>query len=247
MLLRRPTRLMLAATALAAAFTVGSATGVVGASADTVTTTTADGITVAGVGSVSGTPDVLRMSLRVVVVRPDASTALRDANTVTARIKGQLRNHGVAAADLQTTQLSVNPSYAGKPAHVVGYQVVQGLAAQLRDLSTAGATITDAITAGGTYLRFDGVYFVLSDDSPLKVQARQRAFAQAKAKADQYAQLSGRSLGAVQSISEDVQPAFYDGGGSGGFASAAAAPAALSFDPGTQQVDVHVVVRWALV
>jgi uncharacterized protein YggE len=243
--LRRTTRSLTAATALVMAFTVGSATGLVGAFADTVTTTTADGITVAGVGSVSGTPDVLRMSLRVVMVRADASTALRDANSVTARIKTQLRNHGVAAADLQTTQLSVNPSYAGKPARVVGYQVVQGLAAQLRDLSTAGATVTEAIAAGGPYLRFDGVYFVLSDDSPLKVKAREQAFNQAKAKAEQYANLSGRTLGTVQSISEDVQPAFYDGGASGAFATASA-PAALSFDPGTQRVDVRVVVRWSI-
>ena len=246
MSVRRSLSALGVAGALALTYTVGAATGPSAAVAQTAVAQQA-GVTVAGLGSVSGTPDVLRMSLRTVVVRPDVTTALRDANTVTNRIRTSLRNNGVAAADLQTTQLQVNPSYAGKPARIVGYQVVQGLSAQLRNLATAGQTVSQAITVGGTYLRFDGVGFELSDDSPLKVRARERAFAQAKAKAEQYAALSGRTLGTVESISEDVQPVYYDQS-SGGAAKAEAASDAgpVPFDPGTQRVDVRVLVRWSL-
>ena len=233
--------------ALVLTYSLGAAAGPGLASAQTVPAAPG-GITVAGLGTVNGVPDVLRMSLRIVVIRPDVTLALRDANIVTNRIRTSLRNNGVAAEDLQTTQLEVNPSYQGKPSKLVGYQVVQGLAAQLRKLETAGQTVTDAITTGGKYLRFDGVYFILSDDSPMKVQARERAFSQAKAKAEQYAQLSGRALGSVESISEDAQPSYYDGGSGQGFPAAASSPSAgpVAFDPGTQRVDVRVTVRWSL-
>ncbi|MCA1710785.1 MAG: SIMPL domain-containing protein [Actinobacteria bacterium] len=246
MKLRRALSAAALSASLAVAYTVGAAGGTPFAAADSAADQP-DGITVAGVGTVSGTPDVLRMSLRVVVLRPDVSTALRDANVVTNRIRTSLANHGVKPEDLQTTQLSVNPSYTGRPPHLAGYQVVQGLAAQLRDLTTAGQTVTDAITAGTTYLRFEGVNFVLSDDSPLRVKAREKAFALARSKAEQYAQLAGRTLGTVQSISEDVQPAYYDGSYNSGFASAAPAAGGLAFDPGSQRVDVRVVARWSFV
>lgn len=249
MSVRRTLTALGAATALALTYTVGATTGPAPALAQNAPAAQPGGVTVAGLGTVSGTPDVLRMALRVVVVRPDVTSALRDANVVTNRIRSSLRNSGVAAEDLQTTQLEVAQRYEGKPSRLVGYQVVQGLAAQLRKLDAAGQTVTNAIAAGGNYIRFDGVQFVLSDDSPLKVQARERAFAQAKAKAEQYAQLSGRSLGSVESISEDVQPYFYEDMSRTSFAPAAGTAAGagpVSFDPGTQRVDVRVQVRWSL-
>ncbi|MCU1693158.1 MAG: uncharacterized protein JWM64_2249 [Frankiales bacterium] len=243
---RRPLAALLASTALVAAYGVGAVTGPSPASAQEVATTSAgSGVTVAGVGTVNGTPDVLRLALRVVVVRPTADVALRDASTITERVRSALRKQGVTQADLQTTQLSITPSYSGKPAKLVGYQVVQGQGALLRDLGKAGQAITDAVTAGGSTLRFDGVSFLLSDDSPLKVRAREAAFGQAKAKAEQYAKLAGRALGPVEQVQEDVQPYYY-GDSSGGAAASAPAAQGVSLDPGTQRVDVRVVVRFAL-
>lgn len=214
--------------------------------AQTAPTSTSDGITVVGVGTVSGTPDTLRMSLRVVVVRPDVDRALRDANVVLGRIRSALSANGVKAEDLRTTALNVGPSYGGKPSRLIGYQVVQGLAVQLRNLDTAGKTIGDAIGAGTTYLRFDGVSFALTDDSPLKKTARDKAFAQARDKAEQYASLSGRRLVAVESISEDVTPQYGDYGSFAYGSAASASAPSVGLDPGTQQVDVRVVVRWSL-
>jgi hypothetical protein len=112
----------------------------------------------------------------------------------------------------------------------------------------AGATITDVVRVGGAALRFDGVFFLISNESPLQAQARDRAYAQARAKAEQYARLAGRPLGALQSIQEDLGHGYFDGG-SGRFASAASLQSAggdYVVSPGTQRVDVRVVARWAL-
>jgi len=196
------------------------------------------------VGTVSGTPDTLRLSLRIVVLRPDVDRALRDAGVVLGRIRSSLAANSVKPEDLRTTGLSVGPSYSGKPTRLVGYQVVQGLSARVRGVDGAGKTIGDAIRAGTTYVRFDGVSFAIDDDSPLKKAAREKAFAQAKDKAEQYAAFAGRPLGAVVSISEDVTQAPYDLGRFGYADSASAS--GFGLDPGSQQVDVRVVVRWSL-
>jgi uncharacterized protein len=212
-----------------------------------VTAVTDDGVSVAGLGTVNGTPDQLRMQLRVVVVKPDATAALTASNVVAGRVRTALRQHGVAPADVQTTQLSVSPVNTGKPARRVGYQVVQGVTATLRSLGGAGQTITDVVRVGGASLRFDGVFFVISDDSPLQEQARVRAFAQARLKAEQYARLTGRALGPVLAVQEDLNYYGFDGGRFASAVSLSAGGGSYVIDPGVQRVDVRTVVRWALV
>lgn len=232
------------ALALAIAFGIGAGPGSPAQAQTIPAPGSVDGVAVTGVGTVLATPDVLRLSLRVVIVRPDVNTALTDANAVTARIRAGLRARGVAAGDLETTQLQISPSQAGKPSRVVGYQVVQGLSAQLRDVNKAGAAVTETIRLGGTSIRFDGVFFSLSDNTAQKVQARDLAFAQAKAKAEQLARLTGRTLGGVRSVEEDLSPfPYYDS--SDQFATSARA-GGVPFSPGTQRVNVRVIVRWTL-
>ena len=198
------------------------------------------GVTVAGTGTVSGTPDALRLSMRVETTAADVSTALAQANAAADKVYKALLADGVAKADLQTSNLSIQTNYdsKGKPN---GYQVGESLTAVLRDLGKAGATITKAAEAGGNATRVDGVNLDLSDTSALMTSARDRAFAEAKKKAEQYAQLAGRSLGPVQSISEVVTgnqpgPMAYDSMRS------AAGSSPVPIQAGSQDVSVTVTV-----
>lgn len=235
-------RTVAAVAALALAYGVGTVTAGGPVQADS-GTSSADTVTVAGLGMVGATPDQLRLDVRVVQVRPDASAALDAVSTVTGRVRTALRQHGVASEDLSTSQLSIDARYDRKGQTVTGFQVTQGLSATLRDLAQAGSTITDVVKAGGNAVRVDGVAFQVSNPDAVKVRARNAAFEQARKQAEQYATLAGRSLGAVQSVQEDVggdsfQPQLT-------FAKAAAS-SAVQLDPGTQQVQVRAVVRWAL-
>src|SRR5436305_12841045 len=81
-----------------------------------------NGLLVNGLGKVSGTPDVLRVTLGVSVVRKDVSAALRAANTAEGRLRGSLLHDGVGKADLQTADVSVYPSYDSH-GHRNGYSV----------------------------------------------------------------------------------------------------------------------------
>lgn len=203
------------------------------------------GVIVSGLGKVSGTPDVLRVQLGVEVRRADVSEALRDANEIQSRVRDAVRRDGVDAKDMQTSDVSLNPSYSSKGVPN-GYTVNQSLTIKLRNLSKAGKAIGDAVVAGGNAARVQGVSFALEDNAALLEQARDAAYAEAKKKAQRYADLSGRQLGPVELVSEQLPqsetPVAY----------AAAAPAAdgrssdVPIDPGQSQVSVSVTVRWSL-
>jgi uncharacterized protein YggE len=235
----------LVVVAVVGAFLVGGGrtTTRVAVAADTPTST--NGIVVDGLGKVSGTPDVLRATLGVSVRRNDVSTALRDANALQSSVRAALRRDGVAAKDLQTSEVSIYPSFDNK-GNRDGYSVNETLTAKLRNLDKAGRAISDAVTAGGSSATLQGVTFALEDNVALLGQARDAAYAEAKAKAQRYADLSGRALGQVQLVTETTSPPqeLYQYGRA---ASAAKdAQSAVPVDPGTSQVSVSVTVRWAL-
>jgi uncharacterized protein YggE len=136
------------------------------------------------------------------------------------------------------------PAYAGPP-RPNGYDVYETVAVTLRNLADANQTISDAATAGGDATRINGVSFSIDDRTNLLAQARDAAFADARAKAEQYAKLAGRSLGRVSVITEG--PA-NDGGGvvypMARDAMSAGSPVPVS--PGSQDVTLTTTVTWEL-
>jgi hypothetical protein len=206
-----------------------------------------DTVSVNGVGRVTGVPDVLRLGLGVATTGQSVNAALDAANGDVKRITDVLHHHGVADKDIQTSDLSINPHWdptiAGR---ITGYDVSESLSVALRKLPDAGSTISDAATAGGNATRIDGVSFDIEDNTALLGQARDAAFADAKAKAAEYAKLSGRTLGKVSQISEntDVSPRPMPFAGMNATAAKAMAPVPVS--AGTQQVSVNTSVVWQL-
>jgi uncharacterized protein YggE len=202
------------------------------------------GITVVGTGSVSGTPDAVVVSFSVNASSSNISSAFATANSAMATLQKSLRAHGVAAKDLQTSNVSVQPTYTDKGT-VNGYTVSEGVTATLRAIGRAGDAISAAVAGGRNLVRVDGVSLDLEDSGPLLTRARDDAYADAKTKAEQYAHDSGRSLGPVVSISEQVQQAqplpYY------AMKADSAMPAAsVPIAPGSQSVAVQVTVTFGL-
>ncbi len=207
------------------------------------------GITVGGMADVEGTPDTLRLDLSVVVTAPSVSEALAKANGSADAVQKSLLASGVAKKDLQTSGLNISPDYAysnnGTP-RLKGYQVSESVSAKLRDLGRAGDAIGKAVGAGGNAVRVNGISLDLEDTGALVSAARDKAFAEARAKAQQYAKAAGRTLGDVLSIAENVAnpspiPMPY--------AAAAGAPvdmAKVPIQPGSQAVSVTVTVVFAM-
>jgi len=95
-------------------------------------------MTARGIGTVTGTPNVVTIDVGVETKSASAKGALDDNNKLATAVIDVLKKNGVAPADLQTSQLTIEPSY-GKKGHITGYQVTNMVTAKLRNVATAGA------------------------------------------------------------------------------------------------------------
>jgi len=249
----------LAAAALIGAFALGSSRGGAatsptaspsggGTPADTrsaalTAATQAARITVTGTGNVTGTPNQLVLAMGVQVTGSSVGSALADANGAVSRVTAALRADGVAAADIQTSGLSIWPNYPDNSQTPNGYSVSESLTATLDSLAAAGTQIDAAVHAGGDATTVSGISLNLTDTSALLAQARARAVADATAKAAQYARALGEPLGPVVSITDQASaqplPVYAA-------ASSAAAKASVPISPGTQQLSVSITVVFAV-
>jgi uncharacterized protein YggE len=200
-------------------------------------------ITVTGTGTVNGTPDQLILSMGVQVNAASTGSALQEASQAVRRVTAVLRDHGVAAADIQTAGLYLQPNYRDGSQIPDGYGVSESLNATLRRLSAAGAEIDAAVRAGGNAATVEGISLNLADTSSLLARARAAAVTDARVKAAQYASAIGQRLGPVVSITDQApaEPVPLSAAGS-------AAPRASSvpISPGTQQLSVSITVVYAL-
>jgi uncharacterized protein YggE len=222
-----------------------SASDAAGTTAVTAATGTAR-ITVTGTGKVSGVPNQLSLSMGVQTSAGSVATALRQANAAARSVSAVLRKSGVASADIQTSGLSIYPNYSGSSGVPSGYQVSEALTITLRRLSVAGSQISAAARAGGNATTVDGVSLNLSDTSTLLGTAREKAVADAKAKAAAYAHALGRPLGPVVTMSETPPAQPYQPLPFAANPVASRAASSVPVHPGTQQLSVTVTVVFAL-
>ena len=111
-------------------------------------------------------------------------------------------NAKVDRKDISTSSVSLQPQYGPDSSAITGYRASNSLAVKIRNLGSASQTLALIVSAGGDATRINSVDYSIDDDSQLVKDARARAFDDAKARAEQYAQLSGLELGKVISISE---------------------------------------------
>ncbi|MGI8574614.1 MAG: SIMPL domain-containing protein [Egibacteraceae bacterium] len=206
-----------------------------------------EGITVVGTGRVSGVPDTLRVTVGVAVQRPEIQQALDAANSAATDLLAALADAGIDETDVATAEFSVQPRYEeqepGENDPVVrGYEVRNLVDVTVRDLDRAGEVLGTAVEAAGDAARVQGVRFDLEDNGALLQSARERAFAEARAKAEQYAQLAGRELGSLISLREQAASAPQ----AEEFAARMADEAAVPLQPGSEEVSVSLVAVWAL-
>lgn len=201
------------------------------------------GISVAGTGEVTGTPDTLTMTFGVRVVADTVAEAVAEAAAGAEAVISALEDAGVAEADIQTANYSIYPRYDWRNNQEVllGYEVSNTVVAKIRDLDAAGATIDAVTDAGGDAVTVSGVSFSIEDNDELIEAAREVAWNDAMAKAEQLAALGGVSLGSPISISESFStsrpPIAYEEYAVGG-----ADDAATPIVPGEQQVTVTIQV-----
>jgi uncharacterized protein YggE len=198
-------------------------------------------VTVIGSGQVQGAPDTLNSDLGVEVIAPDVSSAIATASTQAKAVTDAMVAAGARREDIRTTDVSVQPQY-NTDQTVTGYRSSNTVHVVVHDLTKASAILAAAAQAGGNETRINSVSFALGDNSKLLADARARAFADAKARAEQYAVLSGLKLGTVQTIHETSSGARVPPPITPNRAEAPDIP----LEPGTQTVTFTVTVTWEL-
>ncbi len=205
-----------------------------------------NGISVSGRGEVFGTPDTLTATIGISVGKPTVNEAVDIAALRATDLIDALRGLGVAEEDIQTSNYSIYPEYdyqEDRTPRIIGYRVDNRLNIKIRDLDRAGEVLDAATAAAGDEVRVRGVSFVLEDNDALLVAARSAAWEDAKAKAEQLADLAGVTLGAPVTISESV-------GSVPGpiYARAEVAPGdvATPIQPGQETVSVDITVTFAI-
>jgi uncharacterized protein YggE len=152
------------------------------------------------------------ITVGVATVAAEARDALTENNALAEKLFAFLRDSGVRAADMQSTGLSVSPSYrhrrpgeGGKP-EIVGYSVNNSLRVRVRDLDALGAILDGVVTAGANAVH--GIRFDISNRAELEREASAKAVADAIAQARNIARAADVSLGPVLSINAGghVQP-----------------------------------------
>ncbi|HAG59275.1 MAG TPA: SIMPL domain-containing protein [Arthrobacter bacterium] len=203
-------------------------------------------ITVTGTGTAEAPPDLLTISVGIECRRDRVGAAYADAGTASTAISGALRRHGVTDADIRTSGLNVRPELVwrdGGGQQVTGYVASTVLTVRLRQVTAASGVIADVVDAGGDDVRLNGLELGFSDESAVSSVAREAAWQDAVATAEQFASLASARLGTVVSISEHA-----DGPRPVPVAriQRAAATEAISVEAGHTSIGASVTVVWEL-
>jgi len=212
----------------------------------------AGNITIEGRGEVRAAPDMALINSGVTTQGATAREAL-DANTAAmADLLATLKEAGIEARDIQTSGFSVNPNYVysdarddngySLPPKINGYQVSNTVTVAVRDLEDLGTILDKSVNVGANTI--NGISFSVADPSELYNEARKKAFADAREKAELYATAANATLGELESISESqninspIPMPMY--------ARAEVAQSAVPVEAGEMTFEIGVNVQWEL-
>ena len=167
-----------------------------------------EGIWVSGDGEVTAIPDIANLRLGIEAQETTVAEAKAQAAQAMDRVMNALTSNGVADKDIQTQHLSIYQvtrwDRDKEEEVVIGYRVTNMVTAKIRDIDKVSAIIDDTAEAGGDLARIDSLSFSIDDPSAYYGDARKEAMADAKAKAEQLADLAGVKLGKPTYISESL-------------------------------------------
>ena len=208
------------------------------------------GIWVAGEGKVSVVPDVAILSLGIEAQDETVAEAQQQAAEAMEAVMAALDDSGIAEKDIKTQYFSIYPvrRWENDEEILVGYRVTNMVTVKIREVDDTGVIINAVAEAGGDYTRINSISFTVDDPTEYYEEVREKAMADAKAKAEQLAELAGVDLGSPTFISEGtisvpVPRDFYREAG----AAPVPAPAPTTpISPGETEIRLNVQVVYSI-
>jgi uncharacterized protein YggE len=172
-------------------------------------------VTTFGSGTARAMPDLMRVTISIEARAGKVALAYGQAGERVAAVTNSLRSDGVSGADIATSGLLVRTETVwieGGGSKITGYLATTDLTVALRDIGEnadpgPATIIANCVEAGGDDVRLGGLNLTFAEQESLLAQARDAAWNNALAKAEQYAGRAARSLGPVLEITENTTSA----------------------------------------
>jgi len=197
-------------------------------------------------GEATRVPDLAIVTAGVVTRSPNAASAIQDNADRMTRVIAALKHAGIADRDIQTSSINLNAEYRypdNQPPQLTGYTATNQLTVKFHDIRSSGK-ILDALVAQGVN-QISGPNLTVEHPEQALDEARAKAVAEGRARAELYARSLGMQVVRVVSISE-----------SGGYAPPPPAPpmpmmaraeaAYTKIVPGEQQLQVNLSMVFEL-
>ncbi len=213
---------------------------------------------VTGEGKITAIPDIAQFTFSVITEGGKDIAALQKDNTgKTNKAIDFLKAQGVDAKDIKTTNYNLSPKYQYyncphpessiipcPPADIVGYTITQTVSVKIRDFTKIGSALGGVVENGANFV--SSISFTIDDQTGVENQAREKAIAQAREKAELVAKAGGFRVGRLISIDEGYIPYYGYGLGGGDMKLESTPSATPTIEPGSQEVIVNITLRYEI-
>lgn len=204
-------------------------------------------ISVSGIGLASLEPDIAYLNVGVHTEGATASEAVKENNAQTEKVIQALKDFGLDAKDIRTSNFSIWPQdrydpSTGLPSGEKTYVVDNTVYVTVRQLDKLGDLLDTVVTAGANTI--NSIQFDVADKGDALKTARADAVKDAAVRAQELADAAGVELGEIQTIGffDSAPYPIFDGRGGGAAAEAAAVP----IQPGQLTFTVTVSVTYMI-
>ena len=160
---------------------------------------------ISATGEVTRVPDVAIISAGVTTRAATAAAAMQEVAERMNRVLAALKRAGVAERDIQTSSLNLNPEYRyvnDQPPQLTGYTASNQVTVRFRNIRNSGK-ILDALVGEGAN-QINGPSLTIDQTEAALDEARAKAVAIGKARAELYARSLGLRVARIVSVSENV-------------------------------------------
>lgn len=163
-------------------------------------------VTVSGTGTVITQPDLARMNVSFAQTAPTTQEAKAVVERTMREVIAVLQAEGVKDPDMETLALNYSAEYGYRNRSWIriGQRAEQTLVVTVKDLIGSPERLSSILDklVGISKVEIQDIRFDIEQKADLFRQSRELAYQKALEKATQYAELCGRKLGKVQSLSE---------------------------------------------
>jgi uncharacterized protein YggE len=161
-------------------------------------------LTVAGHGQATTQPDLATINLGVSTRAATAAEAMTQNAGAQAKVIETLKAEGIEARDIQTAGLNLTPwmdySDNGQPPRLAGYAAQNSVTVRVRDIAGLGVVLDKLIASGANEI--SGITFSREDMTATEDEARIKAVADARRRAEIMAEAAGMKLGPLMALSD---------------------------------------------